>query len=225
MTKSNKIKPSERVFRKLEDLNLIDNFLFQQMLQQKEDGEEFARILLSTILGKHIRKVTIISQKNILGIDTDKHGIRLDAYIEDLSDELDSNLADARLIPDLSTEGMFPGTDMNNAAPVPDVYDIEPNNTYEKEVGVNYMKSWEIEEMMRHHGFREGFNDGFNDGNSILIDFQNAVSTYFILSPIKSRVPSLTDTRLFIPVNSLLTPTGYSFVKTAFSSSYLSPVS
>ncbi|MDO4465264.1 MAG: hypothetical protein Q4C57_12055, partial [Bacillota bacterium] len=102
MTKSSKIKPSERVFRKLEDLNLIDNFLFQQMLQQKEDGEEFARILLSTILGKHIRKVTIISQKNILGIDTDKHGIRLDAYIEDLSDELDSNLADARLIPDLS---------------------------------------------------------------------------------------------------------------------------
>lgn len=61
MTKSSKIKPSERVFRKLEDLNLIDNFLFQQMLQQKEDGEEFARILLSTILGKHIRKVTIIS--------------------------------------------------------------------------------------------------------------------------------------------------------------------
>ena len=133
MTKSSKIKPSERVFRKLEDLNLIDNFLFQQMLQQKEDGEEFARILLSTILGKHIRKVTIISQKNILGIDTDKHGIRLDAYIEDLSDELDSNLADARLIPDLSTEGMFPGTDMNDAAPVPNVYDIEPNNTYEKE--------------------------------------------------------------------------------------------
>ena len=40
-----------RNFRKLEDLNLIDNFLFQQMLSQ-EDGEEFARILLSTILGR-----------------------------------------------------------------------------------------------------------------------------------------------------------------------------
>ena len=285
MTKSNKNKPSERVFRKLEDLNLIDNFLFQQMLQQKEEGEEFARILLSTVLGKHIRKVTIVSQKNILGIDTDKHGIRLDAYIEDLSDELDPNLADARLIPDLSTEGLFPSTDADAVAPVPDIYDIEPNNTYEKEslpkriryyhglidsqllssgvnysrlpnlviiiilpydpfdknrmvytiqnhctedasipyddgakkiflytrgtegnpsqelkdmlkyiekstndnatnqdiasiqelvtkvkhkkeVGVNYMKSWEIEEMMRHQGFREGFNDGFNDGFS-----------------------------------------------------------
>ena len=102
-----------RRFRKLEELNLIDNFLFQEMLAQKEEGEEFARILLSTILGKHIRKVRIIPQKNILGIDTDQHGIRLDAYIEDISDELDVAVADAEV--------------------VPDIYDIEPNNTYEKE--------------------------------------------------------------------------------------------
>lgn len=102
-----------RKFRKLEDLNLIDNFLFQQMLSQKGDGEEFARILLSTILGKPIRKVKIVPQKNILGLDTDRHGIRLDAYIQDVSDELIPNLADAEI--------------------VPDIYDIEPNNSYEKE--------------------------------------------------------------------------------------------
>lgn len=83
------------------------------MLAQKEEGEEFARILLSTILDKNIRKVRIIPQKNILGIDTDQHGIRLDAYIEDISDELDVAVADAEV--------------------VPDIYDIEPNNTYEKE--------------------------------------------------------------------------------------------
>ncbi len=68
-------------FRKLEDLNLIDNFLFQQMLSQKNDGELFAKILLSTILGKLIKKVRIMPQKNILSTDTDRHGIRLDAYI------------------------------------------------------------------------------------------------------------------------------------------------
>ena len=83
------------------------------MLAQKEEGEEFARILLSTILDKNIRKVRIIPQKNILGIDTDQHGIRLDAYIEDISDELDVAVADAEV--------------------VPDIYDIEQNNTYEKE--------------------------------------------------------------------------------------------
>ncbi len=112
MSKTTNMK-SKRKFRKLEELNLIDNFLFQQMLSQEEDGEEFARILLSTILGKPIRKVKIIPQKNIQGSDTDLHGIRLDAYIKDVSDELIPNLTDVEI--------------------VPDIYDIEPNNTYEKE--------------------------------------------------------------------------------------------
>ena len=109
----NKNKVGVRRFRKLEELNLIDNFLFQEMLSQKEEGEEFARILLSTILEKNIRKVKIIPQKNILGADTDRHGVRLDAYIEDVSDELNENMADAEIIPD--------------------IYDVEPNNTYERE--------------------------------------------------------------------------------------------
>ena len=99
--------------RKLEDLNLIDDFLFQELISQKEDGEEFARILLSTILGKTVRKVKVIPQKNILGIDTDRHGIRMDAYIEDISAEYDTTLVDAQI--------------------VSDIYDIEPNNKYEKE--------------------------------------------------------------------------------------------
>ena len=38
MTQSQNNATTKRNFRKLEDLNLIDNFLFQQMLQQKEDG-------------------------------------------------------------------------------------------------------------------------------------------------------------------------------------------
>lgn len=101
--------------RPLEDLNLLDDFLFQQMLAQEKDGEEFCRILLKTILGKAIRKVRIIPQKNILGIDTAHHGIRMDAYIEDISDE-----------------NTLPEADMVDAQVIPDIYDIEPNNSYEK---------------------------------------------------------------------------------------------
>ena len=108
--KSNATQP--RAFRKLEDLNLIDNFLFQEMLTQKEDGEKFARILLKTILGRPIRNVKIVPQKNIPGIDVDKHGIRLDAYIEEVVDDLNGEMADAEIIPS--------------------IYDIEPNNTYER---------------------------------------------------------------------------------------------
>lgn len=106
---------NKRPHRSLEELNLMDDFLFQELLSQKEDGEEFCRILLSTILDKPIRKVQIIPQKNILGIDTSRHGIRMDAYIEDISDEdfLSKDAIDARI--------------------TPDIYDVEPNNRYEKQ--------------------------------------------------------------------------------------------
>ncbi len=57
---STKASPSKKrpyEFRKLADLNLIDNFLFQQLLSDEEYGPEFARILLQTFLGRQIRNV------------------------------------------------------------------------------------------------------------------------------------------------------------------------
>lgn len=99
---------AQRQFRPLSELNLIDNFLFHEMLADKENGEEFCRILLKTILNKEVRHVKISAQKNILGPDTDNHGIRMDAYLEEVtdSDAIDADIA-------------------------PDIYDIEPNLTYE----------------------------------------------------------------------------------------------
>lgn len=101
--------------RRLEDLNLMDDFLFQEMLSQKDTGEEFCRILLGTILGKQIRRVEIIPQKNILGIDTDRHGIRMDAYIRDVSDEEEIG-----------------GIRRLDAQVCADIYDVEPGRRYEK---------------------------------------------------------------------------------------------
>ncbi|MBP3506375.1 MAG: hypothetical protein J6K43_08255 [Lachnospiraceae bacterium] len=46
--------------RKLEDLNLLDDFLFQQLVSRGEDGENFCQILLETILGKKVRSVIIV---------------------------------------------------------------------------------------------------------------------------------------------------------------------
>ena len=70
-------------FRPLSDLNLIDNFLFHEMIADKESGEEFCRILLRTFLNKEIRHVKITPQKGLYGLDTDMHGIRMDAYLEE----------------------------------------------------------------------------------------------------------------------------------------------
>ena len=102
-------------FRPLEELNLLDNFLFETLLLQEGDGEEFCRILLSTILGRPIRKVKIVPQKNVPGIDTNQHGICMDAYIEDISDM-----------------ECMPGVNAADATVSSDIYDIEPNKRYER---------------------------------------------------------------------------------------------
>jgi len=99
-----------RQFRPLSELNLMDNFLFHEMLLQEDVQEEFCRILLKTILNKEVRHVKVTPQKTILGADTNKHGIRFDAYIEAVV-----------------------GSDSIDADVVPDIYDIEPNRTYERE--------------------------------------------------------------------------------------------
>ncbi len=101
--------------RPLAELNLLDDFLFQQILLQEKEGAEFCRILLSTILGRPIRNVRIVPQKNVLGIDTDRHGIRLDAYIEDVS-EIDNPFS----------------LDEADAQIISDIYDMEPNRSFEK---------------------------------------------------------------------------------------------
>ena len=97
----------EKYFRPLEELNLMDNFLFQTIVTQGEDGEEFCRILLSTFLGKSIRNVRVVAQQSILGFDTDRHGIRMDAYVENIPDEEE-----------------LPGCDMADVKIIPDIYDI-----------------------------------------------------------------------------------------------------
>lgn len=74
--------------RKLEELNVIDNFLFQEMVNRGEKGEKFCRILLETVLQVKIRKLKVTPQKNLQGMDTDKHGIIFDAYIEAVKEEM-----------------------------------------------------------------------------------------------------------------------------------------
>ena len=69
--------------RKLEELNLLDDFLFGSVVSYPGIGEQFARILLRIIFHREFGKLTVVSQKNYYGIDTDKHGARLDVYLEE----------------------------------------------------------------------------------------------------------------------------------------------
>ena len=80
--------------RKLKELNLLDDFLFFKMLSHPEFGEEFSRNLLKVIFGREFGNLKVIPQRVYYGSDTDKHGARLDVYLEEKfnGDELLENV-------------------------------------------------------------------------------------------------------------------------------------
>ena len=69
--------------RKLKELNLLDDFLFNTMVTHPEIGEQFCRILLGMILGRSLGRLEIIAQRTYYGCDTDLHGARLDVCLEE----------------------------------------------------------------------------------------------------------------------------------------------
>ncbi|MCD7883296.1 MAG: hypothetical protein LUI87_06285 [Lachnospiraceae bacterium] len=81
--------------KKLEELNLTDNFLFGSMVEREGTGEEFVRTLLEVVFGRKFGDIRIVPQKVYSGADTDLHGVRLDVYVETDSDEAEDGLAKA----------------------------------------------------------------------------------------------------------------------------------
>ncbi len=67
----------------LQELNLIDDFLFFAMLNDEVVGEEFGRYLLEIIFDRKFGKLKVVPQKVYYGMDTDRHGVRLDVYLEE----------------------------------------------------------------------------------------------------------------------------------------------
>lgn len=80
----------------LKDLNLLDDFLFYTMTNHPLYGESFSRLLLKIIFNRDFGKLKVVPQKAYYGSDTDKHGARLDVFIEE-DPENDSNLENATI--------------------------------------------------------------------------------------------------------------------------------
>lgn len=74
--------------KKLEELNLLDNFLFQEVACSREYGEEFCRMLLETILNRKIGRLKVDVEKTYPGMIPENHGIRLDAMIGSDANEI-----------------------------------------------------------------------------------------------------------------------------------------
>ena len=64
--------------RKLEELNLLDDFLFNAMLAYPDTGEAFIRKLLETLFDRKFPHLKIRAQESFAGVNTDLRGARLD---------------------------------------------------------------------------------------------------------------------------------------------------
>lgn len=77
-----------RQMRQLEELNLVDNFLVNSLTSHQTYGEPAVRCILECILGRKLGKIKVISRHFMQGEDTDKHGIRMDVYLDEEDGEL-----------------------------------------------------------------------------------------------------------------------------------------
>ena len=92
----------------LEDMDIIDDFLFTEIMTDKESGTELCRMILKCVLKREIGKIDFTPQLTVPGVTERAHGIRMDAYIEENRSDTD-----------------WRGPDIN-------VYDIEPDNRIDK---------------------------------------------------------------------------------------------
>lgn len=69
--------------KKLEELNLIDNFLFEALASHPKIGAAFGRKLVEIILQRSPEKVKVVVQRTYPGSNPQMHGARLDVYLEE----------------------------------------------------------------------------------------------------------------------------------------------
>ena len=92
--------------RPIEELNLIEDFLTNQMIIHPVVGLRFSKRVLAMILGREIGTLSIAAQKAYPGENTDRHGIRLDVCLDeqggdiiDLEPDQNSSAEDVRTLP------------------------------------------------------------------------------------------------------------------------------
>ena len=74
--------------KKLEDMNLVDDFLAYSLTAHRMYGEEASRYILKCILQRRIGHLTVVPQKVWYGEEPESHGVRLDVYLDEENGEI-----------------------------------------------------------------------------------------------------------------------------------------
>ena len=81
----------------LEELDVMDDFLFSAIAADREVGEAFCRKLLSVLLGRKIGKIRVTAQHTLPAPAPEYRGIRMDVEVE----EYEEGENDFSRLPDL----------------------------------------------------------------------------------------------------------------------------
>ncbi len=69
------------VYKNLEDLNLIDSYLFSRSTEKSQNAKLIAKMIIERAMGRIIKEVKIETEKSLQGVDFTRHGIRMDLCI------------------------------------------------------------------------------------------------------------------------------------------------
>lgn len=72
-----------------EELNVLDNFLFNAVTSDVEVGEDFCRMLLTVLLQRKIGKLRIITERMLPAAAPGLRGIRMDVEVEEQAEDSD----------------------------------------------------------------------------------------------------------------------------------------
>ena len=86
MNKSYKTVSCKKTYKPLQELNLIDAFLFAVSTEKIQDAEFIAKLIIERATNEKVDQITVVPEKELTGIDIGHHGIRMDLYVEEHED-------------------------------------------------------------------------------------------------------------------------------------------
>ena len=87
MSQSYKKESCKKTYKPLQELNLIDAFLFGASTEKTQDAEFIAKLIIERATNEKLDQITVVSEKELAGIDISHHGIRMDLYVEAYEDK------------------------------------------------------------------------------------------------------------------------------------------
>lgn len=135
--------------KRLEDMNLVDDFLAYSLTVHKTYGEEASRYMLECILQRKIRHLVIVPQKIWYG-ETPKWARTIFFYTKGIKENPSEELQQLARYMEHST------VENAQSAELIRLHEMVMEVKTDREVGLAYMKAFEIEKRIMEEGRAEG---------------------------------------------------------------------